>query len=124
MDDDRDDLLARVVASLRPLPVVDDTAKAQVLIAIAAERERERERAVRRKAYGRWTRWAVSATTVAAAAGLVGIVLQRDGRIAPNIVQQSVAPTPSAASVQLARTGTASRGGIQVNARRILNREH
>lgn len=108
MDDERGELLDRVVASLRPLPVVNDTAKAQVLIAIAAERERDRESAVRHRAPRRWTRWVAVATTVAAAAGLLGTVVLRSVRSGPASAGRSIAPAAPRASVQMAGSRTAS----------------
>ena len=67
--DEQDAVLDRVLAALRPLPAVDDSAKARLLIAVAAERERDRERATRQRSGPRRIgRWATAAALLAAAA--------------------------------------------------------
>ena len=76
--DERDVLLDRVVESLRPLPLVDDSAKARLLIAVAAERERDRERAISRHAPRDMRRWIVRGAGAAAAAALIAAMLLRD----------------------------------------------
>ena len=69
MTEERDVMLDQIISALRPLPVVDEGAKARVLIAVAAEREREREQAVRRHTQlRRWRRTAAGAGMLAAAA--------------------------------------------------------
>jgi hypothetical protein len=45
--DETDETIIRIAAALRPLPDVDPTQKARVLVAVAAERERARERRIR-----------------------------------------------------------------------------
>src|ERR1041385_6940013 len=52
----------RVVEALRPLPDVDESAKARLLVAVAAERERDRERASRRTVSPRVNGWVVRIT--------------------------------------------------------------
>ena len=75
--DEQDAVLDRVIASLRPLPAVDDLAKARLLIAVAAERERDREHAARQRAgAGRIARWAMRAGLLAAV-GLATIYVPR-----------------------------------------------
>ena len=106
MDDERDGLLERVVESLRPLPLVNDAAKAQLLIVIAAERERARETAARGRA-GRGPRWAVRTTVVAAAAVLFWAVLLRSPHTEPASGTERAGSAP-AASVQFAGSGAAS----------------
>ena len=67
--DEQDAVLDRVLAALRPLPAVDDSAKARLLIAVAAERERDREHAARqRSGPSRIARWAMPAALLAAVA--------------------------------------------------------
>ena len=107
MDDERDGLLDRVVESLRPLPAVDDAAKARVLIVIAAERERGRESAARRRAADRWSRWGIRAAAIAAAAAIVGTVLLRTVRSEPASGAGLAVPA-RAASVQFAGSGAAA----------------
>ena len=66
--DEHEELLARVVESLRELPEVRPESTARVLIAVAAERQRQREAAVSRIRHKR--RWLVGGA-VAAAAGVI-----------------------------------------------------
>jgi hypothetical protein len=80
--------MQRVVDALRPLPNVDDAAKARVLVAVAAERHRDREAPARRAGHGA-RRWLVGGFGIAAAA-VFAVLLQR----AP---QTSTASTPGAA---------------------------
>ena len=92
--DDQDAVLDLVLAELRPLPAVDDSAKARLLIAVAAERERDREQALRRRSTSsRFARRAMSAALLAAlAVGTVylpGYVRMRTGQ------PRSGAPEPS-----------------------------
>jgi hypothetical protein len=100
--DERDAMIDRVVESLRPLPEVDDSAKARLLIAVAAERERDRERAMRRLAPGRISPWIIRGTGVAAAAALIGAILLSNTHetVAP-VRTAAVPPPPSAADVHL-----------------------
>jgi hypothetical protein len=65
--DHGDELIDAIADVLRPLPRVDDTAKARVLIAIAAQREREREASRRRTTWRRSYAWVVAAGAAAAA---------------------------------------------------------
>ena len=76
MHDETDETILRIAAALRPLPEVDSTQKARVLVAVAAERERARERRTR------ITRaWRVAgATSFLAAAGLVAAAWLRTPR--------------------------------------------
>jgi hypothetical protein len=64
--DEQDETIERIAAALRPLPSVDDSAKARVLVAVAAERERDRRPATwsRRRQVG----WMTGAGLAAAAA--------------------------------------------------------
>ncbi|MEP7001978.1 MAG: isoamylase early set domain-containing protein [bacterium] len=75
MTEERDAMLDRVVDALRPLPRVDDSAKARLLVAVAAERERDRESAARVSVPRRMNRWVVRMTAIAAAAALVAVVV-------------------------------------------------
>lgn len=101
MIEDSDPVIARIADALRPLPAVDDSAKARVLVAVAAERERDREAAVRRRRWGA-PRWLVASVGVAAAA-LVAVVVLRPS--APASVASSApvsVTTPARAPAQLA----------------------
>ena len=97
MIDERDAVIDRVVESLRPLPVVDDAAKARLLIAVAAERERDRESAMRRHAPRRMSRWIIRGTGVVAAAALIGAILLRNTQQTEAPVRTVVSPTPAPA---------------------------
>jgi hypothetical protein len=94
MSDEHDEMIDRIAGVLRPLPQVDDAARARVLVAVAAERERAREEAVRRDLVRRGgrTRWVVAIAGVAAAA-MVGALLLRDPQPIPSI---AAAPTVTA----------------------------
>ena len=94
--DERDVMLDRVVESLRPLPLVDDSAKARLLIAVAAERERDRERAVSRHAPRHTRRWIVRGAGAAAAAALIAAILLRDTQPAAPAAPVRTAAVPSA----------------------------
>ena len=70
MHDETDETIARIADALRPLPDVDPSDKARVLVAVAAERERMREGRVRVA-----RRWKVSGMIGGvAAAALAGAV--------------------------------------------------
>ncbi|CAN5853610.1 hypothetical protein BH11GEM1_BH11GEM1_14540 [soil metagenome] len=107
MIDERDAMIDRVVDALRPLPDVDDSAKARLLIAVAAERERERESALRRPVPRRGSRWVVRVSAVAAAAALFGVILLRTPR-EPVAVSTAAAPRAPTPSVRLAGSDAAS----------------
>lgn len=99
MTDERDATIDRVVESLRPLPVVDNSAKARLLIAVAAERERDRARAMRRHAPRRMSRWIIRGTGVLAAAALIGAILLRNTHgVAAPVRTAAVSPTPASAA--------------------------
>ena len=102
MTDERDELIERVSGVLRPLPVVDESAKARVLLAVAAERERAREDLARRGARGGVGRWLSAAAAIAAAA-LVGTFLLRAPQRATEIASM---PATSAPAVDGARLAT------------------
>ncbi len=107
MVDDDDVLLERVLASLRPLPAVDDAAKARLLVAVAAERERDRERASRPAR----PRWVVGAAGIAAAAAIVAAVtlgLMRREHAPSREVAASTAPTSVGVSTSLSAGKAAS----------------
>ena len=104
MTDDRDAMIDRIASTLRPLPPVDDSAKARVLVAVAAERERARED-VRRGRRGGRTWWIVGAGVAAAA--MMGAFLLREpqrsiGMATPRAV------TSAAAAARLAGHDAAS----------------
>lgn len=95
MTEERDVMLDQIVSALRPLPSVDDAAKARVLIAVAAERQREREDAARRAARGGRRRWTGAAASLAAAAALAAVLL-RSPAPAPAVAPAAVASAPEA----------------------------
>jgi hypothetical protein len=73
VSDERDEMIERIAARLRPLPDVDAAARARVLVAVAAERERDRQRAAaRRPRVIRWASGAVLAAAMAFSAFLLG----------------------------------------------------
>lgn len=101
MSDERDETIERIAAVLRPLPDVDDGAKARLLVAVVAERERDREAAVRRIGRRRALRlW--GGAGLAAAAAALGLFWIGDSRTAPGAVQQvatsAAAPAPAVGS--------------------------
>ena len=108
MIDERDLMIDRVVEALRPLPLVDDAAKARLLIAVAAERERDRESALRRLAPRRVSRWVGRVTAVAAAAVLIGAILLRMTRDETAPVNTTAAVHLQAPFVRLTGTDAAS----------------
>lgn len=77
MSDEHDETIERIAATLRPLPEVDPSAKARVLVAVAAERAEARERG----APHAWpyARWSAAIVGLAAAAAFATFSL-RDGR--------------------------------------------
>ena len=109
--DERDGMLDRIVETLRPLPVVDDAAKARVLIAVAAERERDREGARYRLAPRRTRGWIVRGAGAVAAAALIGVIVLRDTPQSAEPVRTGrvVAPAP-ASGVRLAGRDAATTG--------------
>ena len=84
MIDEHDEMIDRIAGVLRPLPQVDDAARARVLVAVAAERERAREEMRRRSLgrTGRRARWAAAVAGVAAAAMLTVVLLRAPQRTA------------------------------------------
>jgi hypothetical protein len=103
-------MMERVVEALRPLPEVNPSAKARLLIAVAAERERDRESAVRRRASSGVTRWMIRGTAVAAAAALVAAVMLRGTPQNPapsSTAAVTPAPATTSPSVRLAGSDAA-----------------
>lgn len=72
MRDDADETIARIGAALRPLPDVDPSSVARVLVAVAAERDRVEEKAARTR---RLWRWAGAGGALVAAAALAAVTL-------------------------------------------------
>ncbi|MEP6732859.1 MAG: hypothetical protein ABJE10_19600 [bacterium] len=109
MIDDRDEMIDRIAGVLRPLPVVDDSAKARVLVAVAAERERDREQATRRtqRRAGSSMRWTIAVGSLAAAAVFGAFVLRTRPQVG-GIAAASVAPSPTLPHAQLAARNEAS----------------
>lgn len=94
--DDRDAMIDRMVESLRLLPVVDNAAKARVLVAVAAERERNRESVMRRhvpRLQSRWFGWGLGAA--AAAVVIAAVLLRSTHEAAAPMRTAAVPPTPS-----------------------------
>jgi hypothetical protein len=102
MSDEHHEMIDRIAGVLRPLPQVDDAARARVLVAVAAERERAREEALRLDLVRRGgrTRWVVAIAGVAAAA-MVGALLLREPQPTP-----SVAAAPAVTAQTDARFAT------------------
>ena len=121
MLDERDVLINRVVESLRPLPVVDDAAKARLLIAVAAERERDRERAIRGHASRQLNRWIVPGMGVLAAAALIGTVLVRTApqRAEPERTAAS-SPVPRSAARLAGRDAAAGADAARTSVELVL----
>lgn len=92
MSDEHDETIERIAATLRPLPEVDASAKARVLVAVAAERAKARERAVPHA--WSYARWSAAIIALAAAAALVTFSL-RDGGAARESRGASATRTPA-----------------------------
>ena len=113
MIDERDEMIDRVVGVLRPLPAVDESAKARVLVAVAAERERAREDAVRRRTRGGAGRWIAGAAALAAAALMGTFLLRPPQRTTESAVVRATS-APAGASARLAtRDAAAEADGIR-----------
>jgi hypothetical protein len=95
MIDEHDEMIDRIAGVLRPLPQVDDAARARVLVAVAAERERDREDAQRRSLVrrGGLTRWLVAVAGVAAAAMVAAVLLRSPQRTSVPTTPATAAPT-------------------------------
>ena len=112
MTEDTNEMIGRIADALRPLPAVNDAAKARVLVAVAAERERHREAQVRWQGRRRVSRWIVRGAGLAAAAA-IGVLLLRVPSSPVLRPDSSVASVPSAMDVpagapaRLARSGAA-----------------
>jgi hypothetical protein len=83
VDEEHDIAIDRIADALRPLPTVDESAKARLLVAVAAERERDRERTERRWFASRTARWIGVGGVAAAAAALLLMLLPRQSRQPP-----------------------------------------
>lgn len=115
MIDDRDvagadATIESIVRALRPLPRVDDAAKARVLIAVAADRERVREAAVRRVVMRRRIRSYAGVAGLMAASALAGVLLRSPSAPpGPDVATQApaagAAPTASAATLATGSEG-------------------
>ena len=102
MTDERDAMLDRVVEALKPLPHVDETAKARVLIAVAAERERDREAAARQPIRRPMRTWVIGATGLAAAGLLAVVLLRAPSRTGTPPQPATTAAVPAPRAPQLA----------------------
>ena len=112
MIDDRnvpgaDATIESITRALRPLPRVDDAAKARVLIAVAAERERVREAAARRVEVRRRIRSYAAVAGLMAASALAAVMLRSPSAPpAPTVVDQA----PAAPAVSTAPAATLAAG--------------
>jgi hypothetical protein len=80
VSDEHDETIERIAAALRPLPAVDASAKARVLVAVAAERAKAVERGSGRA--WRAARWGSAIIGLAAAAAFATFTLRGGGRSA------------------------------------------
>jgi len=97
-DEGRDPAIERIAEALRPLPAVDESAKARVLVAIAAERARATEGT--RKGTGRAARWRWLGAGLAAAGVIVVFFMatrRREGAV-DAVDAARVAAVPTAAA--------------------------
>ncbi|MEO8336130.1 MAG: isoamylase early set domain-containing protein [bacterium] len=111
MSDEQDEMIDRIASVLRPLPQVDDSARARVLVAVAAERERAREEAVRRDRARRGGRgrWLVGVAGIAAAA-MLGALLLRQPQPLANVASSPTVITRGQNDARLAGDDGASDG--------------
>jgi hypothetical protein len=106
--DDNEEMIARIADALRPLPTVNDEAKARVLVAVAAERERHREELVRGAGRRRVSRWLIAGTGLAAAAVVGAVMLRTPARSTPTVTSAIASATAApAAPGRLAAGGAA-----------------
>jgi hypothetical protein len=111
MSDEADELISRVAEALKPLPAVDENAKAAVLVAVAAERERERQEARVRRTTG--SRWWLATTVVLAASMIVSVVWVRASRSTPPLV---AAADGARGTAPVGTAALASRGALDAGA--------
>jgi hypothetical protein len=112
--DEHDETIERIAAALRPLPEVDSSAKARVLVAVAAERAKGGQRGTRR--LGRGARWGAAIIGLAAAAAFATFTLRGGARVsnresAAGSGKSGPPSTPPAPPSALAATGDAA--GLQ-----------
>jgi hypothetical protein len=107
MHDDADETILRIGSALRPLPDVDPSKVARVLVAVAAERERDRELAQRRRTVRRWS---AAGGVLAAAALFVAVALK-----GPQAGEAGLAALPPAGAT--AATSVAAAPETQLAAR-------
>jgi hypothetical protein len=111
MHDQTDETIERIAAALRPLPEVDPSQKARVLLAVAAERERSR--VVRASAPRSWRLVASGGTAAAVVVAAALWVTARHLATRPDDSSRAaasdvVAPAAAASDARLAtRTGDA-----------------
>jgi hypothetical protein len=97
VSDEQDETIDRIAAMLRPLPDVDASAKARVLVAVAAERQRDHERLARRsRRRPHVVRWTTGAAL--AAAGAFAAFMLRHERVLPDVGTRSAAMAATPAS--------------------------
>jgi hypothetical protein len=109
MNDEHDEIIDRIAGVLRPLPQVDDAARARVLVAVAAERERAREDVLRRDLARRGgrRRWLVAFAGIAAAV-MVSALLLRSPQSTTEITNSAVASSQTQTDAkQIAHDATA-----------------
>lgn len=113
MIEESDEMIERVADALRPLPRVNDEAKARVLLAVAAERERDRETALRSVTRRARARWAASGAGLIAAGALAATLVLRVG--SPDAaVPASDAIAPSALPAAAATLASATDASMDV----------
>jgi hypothetical protein len=116
VSDEQDETIGRISAALRPLPEVDPSARARVLVAVAAERERDRRSAVRLLPRRVW--WASGAGLAAAA--LAAFLLRggaagsgRDGQLVGGAARPPATNAGPAVLVRRAPVDAAVRQSVQ-----------
>lgn len=98
-----DALIESIAKALRPLPLVDESAKARVLIAVAAERERDRERGTARVGNSSTrARSRVRAAGLLAAAVLAAVMLRTSDDASEPVVASAVPIVPVTPAAALA----------------------
>ncbi|HEY2067390.1 MAG TPA: isoamylase early set domain-containing protein [Gemmatimonadaceae bacterium] len=107
MTDEHDETIERIAAELRPLPEVDSSAKARVLVAVAAERAKAGRRETRR--LWRGARWGVAIIALAAAAAFATFTLRAGARVSgsDSAARSGTSGTPSTQPAPLSALGDA-----------------
>jgi hypothetical protein len=104
--DNRDDVIERAVAQLRPLPDVNEEAKARVLLAVAAQRERDRTAVVPQVRWSGRVRW-MAGSALLAATLMAAVYLRTRSEASPDVATAPVHTVP-ASGTQLAGADAAA----------------